>query len=158
MKAFNVEVSHMIQINVHISPYRTDISDWWLGYHTWNWMSLDFTDTDDKSTFVQAMAWCLQATSHYLSQCWPRSMLPYGVIGQQSINTVILLQCQITIEKQLRWLSWHTCMTIGIWNSDACRIFRALLNIQQCACWSDTHISQAMPWGLFQHDNVFIPD
>ena len=26
------------------------------------------------------MAWCRQATSHYLSQCWPRSLLPYGVI------------------------------------------------------------------------------
>ena len=25
--------------------------------------------TDDKSTLVQVMAWCRQATSHYLSQC-----------------------------------------------------------------------------------------
>ena len=32
--------------------------------------------TDDKSTLVQVMAWCHQATSHYLSQCWPRSMSP----------------------------------------------------------------------------------
>ena len=24
---------------------------------------------DDKSTLVQVMAWCLQATSHYLGQC-----------------------------------------------------------------------------------------
>ena len=41
------------------------------------WMSLDFTD--DQSTLVQIMAWCRQATSHYLSQCWPRSLSPYGV-------------------------------------------------------------------------------
>ena len=34
---------------------------------------------DDKSTLVQVMAWCRQATSHYLSQCWPRSMSPYGI-------------------------------------------------------------------------------
>ena len=27
--------------------------------------------TEDKSTLVQVMAWCRQATSHYLSQCWP---------------------------------------------------------------------------------------
>ena len=33
------------------------------------WMSLDFTD--DQSTLVQVMAWCCQATSHYLSPCWP---------------------------------------------------------------------------------------
>ena len=30
-------------------------------------MSLDHID--DKSTLVQVMAWCHQATSHYLSQC-----------------------------------------------------------------------------------------
>ena len=27
----------------------------------------------------RVMAWCHQATSHYLSQCWPRSMSPYGI-------------------------------------------------------------------------------
>ena len=37
------------------------------------WMSLNITD--DKSTLVQVMAWCRQATSHYLSQCWPRSLV-----------------------------------------------------------------------------------
>ena len=25
------------------------------------------------------MAWCRQASSHYVSQCWPRSLSPYGV-------------------------------------------------------------------------------
>ena len=25
------------------------------------------------------MAWCRQATSHYLNQCWPRSLSPYGL-------------------------------------------------------------------------------
>ena len=25
----------------------------------------------DKSTLIQVMAWCREATSHYLSQCWP---------------------------------------------------------------------------------------
>ena len=39
-------------------------------------VSLD--QTDDKSTLVQVMAWCYQATSHYLSQCWPRSMSSNG--------------------------------------------------------------------------------
>ena len=35
---------------------------------------------DDKSTLVQVMAWYRQAASHYLSQCWPRSMSLYGII------------------------------------------------------------------------------
>ena len=41
------------------------------------WMSIDFTD--DLSALVQVMAWCHQATSHYLSKCWPRSLSLYGV-------------------------------------------------------------------------------
>ena len=45
------------------------------------WMPLDLTD--DKSTLVQVMAWCRQATSHYLSQCWPRSLSPYGATRPQ---------------------------------------------------------------------------
>ena len=45
------------------------------------WMALDLTD--DKSTLAQVMAWCRQATSHYLSQCWSRSLSPYGVTRPQ---------------------------------------------------------------------------
>ena len=48
------------------------------------WMSLDFAD--DLSTLVQVMAWCRQATSHYLSQCWPRSMSPNGITRPQWVN------------------------------------------------------------------------
>ena len=48
------------------------------------WMS--FVLTDDKSALVQVMAWCRQATSHYLSQCWPRSLSPYGVTRPQWVN------------------------------------------------------------------------
>ena len=48
------------------------------------WMSLDFTD--DQWTLFQVMAWCHQATSHYLSQCWPISLLPYGVTRPQWVK------------------------------------------------------------------------
>ena len=57
------------------------------------WMPQDLTD--DKSTFVQVMAWCRQATSHYLSQCWPRSLSPYGVIRPQWVN--------------IQYTLWHIC-------------------------------------------------
>ena len=49
-------------------------------------MSLDFTD--DQSALVQVMACCLTAPSHYLSQCWPRSLLPYGVTRPQWVKLV----------------------------------------------------------------------
>ena len=45
----------------------------WLGASPYDkalrWIPWDLTD--DKSTLVQVIAWCHQATSHYLSQCWP---------------------------------------------------------------------------------------
>ena len=46
---------------------------------------------DDNSTLVQVMvmAWCRQATSHYLSQCWPKSMSPCGVTRPQWVNSSI---------------------------------------------------------------------
>ena len=41
---------------------------------------------DDKSTLIQVMTWSHQATSHYLNQCWPRSMLPYGITRSQWVD------------------------------------------------------------------------
>ena len=60
---------------------------WGISYEiALRWMPLDLTD---KSTLVQVMAWCRQETSHYLSQCWPRSMLPNGVTRPQWVNLKI---------------------------------------------------------------------
>ena len=43
-----------------------------------DWMSIKISlkfipegPIDNKSVLVQVMAWCRQATSHYLNQCWP---------------------------------------------------------------------------------------
>ena len=57
------------------------------------WMSLNFTD--DQSTLVQVMAWCRQATSHYLSQCWPRSLSSYGVTRPQWVNYLLIWICYV---------------------------------------------------------------
>ena len=48
------------------------------------WMSLDLND--DKATLVQVMAWCCQATSHYLSQCWPRFMMSYAITSHNELT------------------------------------------------------------------------
>ena len=42
--------------------------------------------TDGKLTSVRVMAWCRQATSHYLSQCWLSSLSPYGVARPRWVN------------------------------------------------------------------------
>ena len=62
------------------------VNDWGICCETTLiWVSLDHTY--DKSTLVQVMAWCRQATSHYLSQCWPRSLPPYGITKPQWVKS-----------------------------------------------------------------------
>ena len=39
---------------------------------------------DDKSTLVQVMVRCRQATSHYLTECWPSFITPYGVTIEEN--------------------------------------------------------------------------
>ena len=74
-------------------------------------MSHPQNDFDDKSTLVQVMAWCRQATSHYLSQWWPRyislcripkmnKLCPRGVawVGRSAIHW-------FPCEKRVRFLT-----------------------------------------------------
>ena len=51
------------------------------------WMPWDIID--DKSKLVQVMAWCHQATNHYLSSCWPRCKSPYGITRLQWVKSVL---------------------------------------------------------------------
>ena len=70
------------------------------------WMPLELTDI--KSTLVQAMAWCCQATSHYLSQCWPRSLSPYR---PQWVNAALThrhwLQSMTDFENENDFMIWN---------------------------------------------------
>ena len=90
--------------------------------------------TDDKSTLVQVMAWCRQATSHYLSQCWHRFMLPYGVIRSQWVKALfktmlVCFQCKTTFAEivtkieSINWLKFvglqccEVIVVLIIWHS-----------------------------------------
>ena len=76
-------------------------------------MKLPSDECHDKSTLVQVMAWCRQATSHYLSQCWPRSMLPNGVTRPQWVKFFIL-DTNNQQETKPQWLLINTKL-IGIY-------------------------------------------
>ena len=52
------------------------------------WMPLVLSDYE--STLVQVMAWCRQASSHYLNQCWPVFMSPNGVTRPQWFNSLLM--------------------------------------------------------------------
>ena len=77
--------------------------------------------TDGKSTLVQAMAWCRQATSHYLSQCWPRSMAPLGHNELTSVKeaTVVVKYglpfSTIRVTGMADWAHWTRRNKLG-WN------------------------------------------
>ena len=46
--------------------------------------------TNKNATLVQVMVWCHQVTNHYLSQCWPRSLSPYGVTRPQWVKGTLV--------------------------------------------------------------------
>ena len=69
---------------------------------TFRWMPQYLSN--EKSTLVQVMAWCRQATSHYPSQYWPRSMSPYGVTKPQWV-----LLCNTT--RTASHKAWNTHKT-----------------------------------------------
>ena len=74
--------------------------------------------SDDKSTLVQVMAWCRQATSHYLSQCWPRSLSPYDVTRPQWVKPTSAFRnvpawcSRIMYQDVLRYCKINTLMNI----------------------------------------------
>ena len=51
------------------------------------WFSVDLNY--DKSTSVQVKAWCHWATSHYLSQCWPRTWPIDAIWWQRFWSTMV---------------------------------------------------------------------
>ena len=88
-------------------------------------MPLDLSD--DKSTLVQVMAWCRQATSHYPSQCWPRCMSPNGVTRPQWVKGDFCTKSGTTwsSQAQIKWssisqpaaplINWHRLALIPAW-------------------------------------------
>ena len=51
---------------------------------TFRWMPHNLIN--EKSTLVQVMAWCSEATSHYLIQCWPNSLLLFCINRPQWVK------------------------------------------------------------------------
>ena len=73
----------------------------------WNYYQLNAPERFRlKSTLAQIMDWCHQATSHYLSQCWPSSMPPYGVTILRWLNpcwTESISEKKILLEVSQHW-------------------------------------------------------
>ena len=75
--------------NFDIITSELIFSNWYFEKFLWNCSLEDAKHKiHDESTLVQIMAWCHQATRHYLSQCWPRSLSPYGSTRPQWVNLI----------------------------------------------------------------------
>ena len=71
------------------------------------WMPRDCTD--DKSTLTQVMAWCCKAASHYLSQCWHKSVSPSGITKPQCVESVIAFCTWSKGEVYIRLCNYRLC-------------------------------------------------
>ena len=85
------------------------------------WMPRDLTD--DKSILVQVMAWCPKATSHYLSQCWPSSMSPYGVTRSQWVKKEVFISVINSSWETIAHHHWCWLRVISIFFSNRFNTF-----------------------------------
>ena len=93
-----------VTVTLNNCKFQIHLTDWYYDYLLWNWSHLNVNDFDDKSTLVQAMAWCLQATSHYLSQCSARSMASYGITWPQLVKIGLSPLDLVTIYSSENWV------------------------------------------------------
>ena len=97
------------------------------------WMPQDLID--DKSTLLQVMAWCHQATSHYLNQCWPRFPTPYGVTRPQWAKCAIFIHILVSYLEHFLWNSHQVNVEEPQW---------WWVNIwQQAIAWTNVY---QIPW------------
>ena len=84
-QAYDCALIHQYQQFTHVNFKLISMNDGWLI----SFVKLPSDEcqwTDDDSTLVQVMAWCCQATSHNLGQCWLRSTSPCGITRPQWVK------------------------------------------------------------------------
>ena len=110
-------------------------------------MPLDLTD--DKSTLVQVMAWCRQATSHYLSQFWPRPCRHMASLGLHELKWVAVRY------RDNKWPpGWHALLwkKNHLWNGplpqwdDLFSVVRTMPNVVNS--WSRNPSISVVTWSI----------
>ena len=83
-----------------------------------------------KSTLAQVITWCRQATSHYLSHCWPRSISPHDVTRPQWVNGRFV---QI-ITRPFSFVTSGSCQVAGAFSRIKPTVPQARCYIERCLC------------------------
>ena len=86
IRGFAVPASEVLIRLIHCPPgiidFQIHVKDRCLEHFLWNCLEVNATKPHSHwslVTLLQVMAWWHQATSHYLSQCWTRSISQCGV-------------------------------------------------------------------------------
>ena len=130
------------------------------------WMPQNLTD--DQSTLVQVMAWCRQATSQYLNQCWPRSPTPYGVTRPQWVKDenstgvrLWTLKCAESVRKYqgtfvLSFISSYRD-GVGSWKSWSWSVYLMLWILCLPMAWRPKELGHQQPWCLPSSPRICLP-
>ena len=121
------DVEVILQVNFSISFFK--LISWALPVEL---VSAEQTTFDHRPTLVQVIAWCYQATYHYLSQCWSRMMSPFGVTKPQIVNIIFpkvmhtFIVCYWTFQGHLKgwWLARFSFLSVS-----------PAYNLEQNVCW-----------------------
>ena len=90
----------------NISNFQANISDQWLRYLLWICLKMSITASHWWAS-VQLMAWCHQATSHCLWQCWPSYLSPCCVTMQQKIKRQVFIFVLLNLFMILSGFRWN---------------------------------------------------
>ena len=125
---FNSLAPGRLQFNLRLVIFKLTgvIGGWGISYEiALRWMPLDLID--DKSTLAQVMAWCHQAPSHYLSQCWPRSMSSNGITRPQWVKTAVkVLEGSVSL---MIYDYWFQQCSGALFNTNQCRFVDKAIRI-----------------------------
>ena len=107
--------------------------------------------TDVWSTSVQVMAWCHQATSHYLNQLRPSSMTPYAITRPQCLQVTGTKESLLSnyIHQNCIWrLVSNKRLSAGISNPIPCN-YTSIIHATYLFAGTSSQIM------LYNHDNMF---
>ena len=109
-------------------------------FHCNSCMPSDFSD--DRSTLAQLMAWCRQATSHYLGQCWSISATPWDTTKIQWVKWYYWMGPKESLQMQTR----VGVVAICIYSLYVSAHFVALMKYRSCDVYLSYLILSIFTW------------
>ena len=92
--------------------------------------------TDGKSTTILVMAWCHQAPSHYLNQCWPCFMTSLGTSDLDVKEKCLIDEKNLFVEQFCSQVaSYIVFMPYSLWPHDATWKHRSSSTLNQIMAW-----------------------